>query len=189
MTFKPKTEAAHQYALKLRDPRWKSRREEILRRDNHTCRGCGSHDPEPVEDDGYQEDIDPPEKVALEVHHKYYEWGNDPWDYPDSALITLCQMCHDTETVYQKDSTQRLIKAVQTRFLSKDIERLAFAIEHLAMPIKEHEKAARLIAWVITDRVAMETLENIHAMENTGLRPAGDLTEGFLQTLEDLHHG
>lgn len=30
----------------------------------------------------------------LQVHHIYYQQGYLPWDYPDSALITLCQECH-----------------------------------------------------------------------------------------------
>ena len=30
----------------------------------------------------------------LTVHHLYYLKGKDPWDYPDEALITLCEECH-----------------------------------------------------------------------------------------------
>lgn len=39
----------------------------------------------------------------LHVHHKYYIHGKYPWDYPDSALVTVCSGCHqkihDSEVV------------------------------------------------------------------------------------------
>ncbi len=31
----------------------------------------------------------------LHVHHKYYQTNLLPWDYPDSALTTLCWKCHE----------------------------------------------------------------------------------------------
>lgn len=30
----------------------------------------------------------------LHVHHNYYVLSNLPWEYPDQALITLCNWCH-----------------------------------------------------------------------------------------------
>lgn len=68
------------YEAKLRDPKWKARREEILNRDNHTCQWCGRTN-------------------NLQVHHKSYEKYPDgrmaePWDYPDKTFITLCRDCH-----------------------------------------------------------------------------------------------
>lgn len=35
-----------------------------------------------------------PQIPSLNVHHKYYIEGVKPWDYEDSALVTLCQDCH-----------------------------------------------------------------------------------------------
>ena len=32
--------------------------------------------------------------LPLHVHHQYYIKGKEPWDYDDSALITLCADCH-----------------------------------------------------------------------------------------------
>ncbi len=32
--------------------------------------------------------------LPLHVHHLYYIKGKEPWDYKDSALITLCADCH-----------------------------------------------------------------------------------------------
>lgn len=68
------------YDYLLHTNEWYNKRNKILNRDNYRCRWCGSiHD--------------------LQVHHKYYnkypnEKMADPWDYPDNALITLCDNCH-----------------------------------------------------------------------------------------------
>lgn len=60
----------------LRDPRWKKRRKQIINRDNKTCTQCGS-------------------TKNLRVHHIYYVEGAMPWEYPDEALVTLCETCHN----------------------------------------------------------------------------------------------
>lgn len=31
----------------------------------------------------------------LHVHHKYYQSGKMPWEYPNAALVTLCWVCHE----------------------------------------------------------------------------------------------
>ena len=60
---------------------WKSKRKVILDRDNHKCRVCDTTE-------------------ELEVHHRQYifikqlQKFNDPWEYPNQALITLCKSCH-----------------------------------------------------------------------------------------------
>ena len=46
----------------------------------------------------------------LEVHHKYYILNKLPWEYNESALVTLCNWCHseihtnETILVYQNES-------------------------------------------------------------------------------------
>jgi hypothetical protein len=70
------------YAEKLKSPKWQKKRLEILERDKFTCCHC-----------------DDTEK-NLQVHHKYYTKNSDPWDYPNDALITLCEDCHERETYY-----------------------------------------------------------------------------------------
>lgn len=65
------------YQDALKDPRWRKKREEILRRDDGQCTECDN-------------------KKELEVHHKTYLPGRDsPWDYPDFFLATLCRSCHE----------------------------------------------------------------------------------------------
>lgn len=67
------------YSEKLRHPKWQRRRLEIMNRDGFRCQKCKSDD------------------KTLNVHHLYYTGWNDPWDYPDDALATLCEICHQSE--------------------------------------------------------------------------------------------
>lgn len=68
------------YSQKLQDPRWKAKSERVKSNANWTCQDCGAS---------------PPPK--LETHHCYYtnmRDGNEPWEYPLSALRCLCPACH-----------------------------------------------------------------------------------------------
>lgn len=79
------------YLQKLRHPRWQKKRLAILERDAFTCQSCGSTE------------------NSLHVHHKYYEYDKEPWEYNEKALITLCEGCHEVEEYY-KNELQLLIK-------------------------------------------------------------------------------
>lgn len=72
------------YAQKLRDPRWKAKRAEIIKSRNFQCEDC--------------QIMQAGESWFIEfnVHHRYYEKGREPWEYPDSALACLCWRCHNT---------------------------------------------------------------------------------------------
>lgn len=64
---------------KCKDPRWQKKRLQILERDEWKCCSCDN------------------ESRTLHVHHIMY--SNDyqnPWDYPDRFLVTLCDECHDS---------------------------------------------------------------------------------------------
>lgn len=69
------------YGHLLFDPRWKSKRNEILARDEGCCVICKSSE-------------------ELQVHHRQYQYVKAangfkvPWDYADHLLITLCKSCH-----------------------------------------------------------------------------------------------
>jgi hypothetical protein len=67
------------YKEDFKDPRWQKKRLEILNRDGFICQGC--YDSE----------------STLNVHHLYYMSSRKPWEYPDGALITFCDECHDAE--------------------------------------------------------------------------------------------
>jgi 5-methylcytosine-specific restriction endonuclease McrA len=85
-----------EYSEKLKDPRWQRRKNGILDRDNYTCQICDSVNKQ------------------LQVHHKYYIHGKEPWDYPDEILITLCVECHEKEGIAAKrfrDAIKELLDA------------------------------------------------------------------------------
>ncbi len=75
----PKTHGS--YGPLLFHPKWKSKRKEILIRDNHSCIHCKKGG-------------------NLQIHHRQYHFiinqqqFKPPWDYPNHLLITLCDLCH-----------------------------------------------------------------------------------------------
>lgn len=93
-----KKKGYYKYDKLLNTTEWKAKRLKILLRDGYRCRYCNSTN-------------------NLDIHHLYYnKYPNGklvkPWDYPDSALITLCRTCHkmwhETHTAkcyYRKYST------------------------------------------------------------------------------------
>lgn len=70
------------YSSKLRNPKWQKKRLEILNRDEFTCRLCTD------------------KETTLNVHHLEYK-GN-PWDVPNTSLITLCEHCHEEVEFFKK---------------------------------------------------------------------------------------
>lgn len=64
------------YYEKLRSPQWQKKRLEIMQRDEFTCQQCFDKD------------------TTLNVHHKNYTKGAEPWEYEDDNFITLCECCH-----------------------------------------------------------------------------------------------
>ena len=67
------------YERLLKTPEWRGYRKTILERDNYTCQIC--HQKKSADE--------------LQVHHKKYIEGNDPWDYPQELVETLCVDCHE----------------------------------------------------------------------------------------------
>ncbi len=81
---------------------WKSKREEILEKNQHKCTKCCSEKSigpfysgsnklwgRKVGNETKLEE----KRIFLEIHHKYYISNLLPWEY-DDALITLCSNCH-----------------------------------------------------------------------------------------------
>jgi 5-methylcytosine-specific restriction endonuclease McrA len=60
---------------KYLQPELLNKRKEILLRDSYRCFSCKT-------------------TTNLQVHHKYYLKDREIWDYPNTALITLCKDCH-----------------------------------------------------------------------------------------------
>jgi len=96
---------AKSYSDKLKDPRWQKKRLEIMQRDKFMCRECGDTD------------------NTLNVHHLNYIHGMQPWEYDNSDLKTLCELCHQA---MHNDYIE--IKRIASTF---DIETLHYAAEVL----------------------------------------------------------
>ena len=64
------------YSEKLRDPRWQKMRLKVMERDGFTCQFCRSTE------------------KTLNVHHKHYDKGAEPWEYAPEVLVTCCEECH-----------------------------------------------------------------------------------------------
>lgn len=79
------------YSEKLRDPRWQKKRLEILSRDEWTCQFCGD------------------KESTLNVHHLIYEQNKNPWEYQDYFLITLCEGCHESESISRREVEEKLL--------------------------------------------------------------------------------
>jgi len=95
------------YLEKLKDPRWQKIRLEIFQRDNWTCQSCGEI------------------TKTLHVHHWTYEKGLEPWDYPLEELVTLCESCHEEETLCRADLEQCLLENLrEANFMCSDIANL-----------------------------------------------------------------
>ena len=63
------------YKELLQAPQWLYFRDRVLLRDCYRCVKCFS-------------------QRRLQIHHLYYLPGAKPWDYPFSAVVTLCEECH-----------------------------------------------------------------------------------------------
>lgn len=67
-----------EYIKALKSPKWKAKRQIILKRDEYKCVKCDC-------------------KENLHVHHTYYIKDKMPWEVPNDCLITLCKSCHKKE--------------------------------------------------------------------------------------------
>lgn len=91
------------YQDKLKDPRWQRKRLQIIARDNATCQICFG------------------EGLVLNVHHKKYIYGKEPWDYPSELLITLCEDCHEEEHLRSASIKEReRIKKMSEKYCKED---------------------------------------------------------------------
>ena len=69
---------AKTYWEKLKDPRWQEKRLRVMEKANFHCECCGDN------------------LNTLNVHHKEYLKGHEPWEYEDEQLLCLCEDCHES---------------------------------------------------------------------------------------------
>jgi 5-methylcytosine-specific restriction endonuclease McrA len=126
------------YSELLKTDEWKQKRVEILKRDDFKCTTCGQggtiehysqetkkityywfdHSHWAVNEWGEKEPVIYPVKVDkpchLEIHHHFYVINRLPWEYDNSDLTTLCNLCHDdfhnenNVTIYSEDMLNEL---------------------------------------------------------------------------------
>lgn len=109
------------YDFQLIMPEWKLKREGIVKRDNYCCTKCG-------------------ETKYLHVHHTYYINGNLAWEYPDEALITLCNKCHKEVHRTTKIQVKRPKRKVLTRLEKLHKKKYALFAQRLSL----YENAKRI---------------------------------------------
>lgn len=122
------------YSQKLRDPRWQRKRLEILQRDNWRCTACAS------------------EEKTLHVHHRFYISGRMPWEYLNSALLTLCEDCHEMADLWTEGDE-----------LAQDWEYLVDVVDKLG-PIEVI--ASALHTWVGTKLKVMDLFHRLKKAEH-----------------------
>ncbi|ASU38544.1 hypothetical protein hmeg3_09700 [Herbaspirillum sp. meg3] len=86
MTSKNPTPVANlSYREKLKDPKWKKVRDQIILDRGRICECCGIQ--------GTHHPTGKP--VQYEVHHGYYVYWKQPWEYEEETLWVVCDICHD----------------------------------------------------------------------------------------------
>lgn len=106
------------FFAKYKDPRWQKRRLEVMQANCFTCEICGD------------------DEKTLNVHHKYYIAGNDPWDYNDRALSVCCEDCHKDEHA-DKETFELILKELKHHFTFADLVNLTRGIAIEVSTIKE----------------------------------------------------
>jgi hypothetical protein len=70
--------ASELYKSKLSDPRWQTLRDKVFTEFGRKCNRCKA-------------------ATCLNIHHKTYTNGKEPWDYPLKNFEVLCDKCHAKE--------------------------------------------------------------------------------------------
>lgn len=111
------------YLMLLRDPRWQKRRLEIFQRDNWTCTKCSET------------------MRTLHIHHLYYKWDCNPWEYPDDALVTVCELCHE-KYEFLKWLVKHGLPMLKPDFIESDIASINDLVERKVW-LNQHEESVQ----------------------------------------------
>ena len=130
------------YQQKLLDPRWQKKRLAIFERDEWACAKCFDS------------------TTTLHVHHRYYDKGKEPWDYPDEALVTLCERCHEEESKQRYIAEQNLLQILRERGLYReDVDNLAVGFWEWN-PGDIREVAIQTLIWAMARRDIMDAISD-----------------------------
>jgi hypothetical protein len=126
------------YQEKLKDPRWQKKRLKILERDDWACQKCFDTE------------------STLHIHHRYYR-KCEPWEYPDDALVTLCENCHEEEKESRPIYEHDLLKRLRLNFLAEDVNILTEGFH--SMPILHCSNVvASAYSWALKDKKVQKEL-------------------------------
>lgn len=132
------------YRDKLKDPRWQKRRLEVLNRDSFSCQNCGDA------------------TSTLHVHHLFYDNDWEPWDYPGEALLTLCEFCHEEETINRRGIEQTLLLTLKViGFMHHDIHLISDGFLKMKNFAPRSTMAASL-RWILSNELLMNELHEKH---------------------------
>lgn len=117
---------AKSYSDHLSDRRWQMRRNKILERDNYTCQ---------------HPNCKQPPTTNLQVHHIFYmTFEVAAWEYDDTMLISLCEVCHSAEKT-RPTIELRLFNTLRLRgFLKSDLVALSCKLETEPNFVRELKK-------------------------------------------------
>ena len=131
------------YAEKLKDPRWQKKRLKILERDEFTCTQCGD------------------KKRTLHVHHLFYLKDQNPWEYDDKSLLTICDRCHDDEHNEKKETDEYLLSAIRLNFLNGSVADFADAFANINICFSP-DVTSSAVNWLFRNKELMEALVNLY---------------------------
>lgn len=161
------------YSELLRSPLWQKKRLEIMQRDNFTCQHCGC------------------EGRELQVHHKVYHKDAKPWEYDDSELITLCELCHAAETVSKREMYKLFMEVNKlSRELGFSEQLLWVALVYIydeLMEMKGNGRLSNANNSMIADVVfKYPMLSDAKILYNNGIYPSAKHMEHINKVLPDF---
>jgi hypothetical protein len=142
------------YSEKLRDPRWQKLRLEILQRDQWTCQICFDTE------------------STLNVHHRWYVKGQEPWEATPNALVTLCEGCHKSESDERPDEEWLLVQVLRERFFAAEVSTLSRTINYLPRTSVPDEAFMSAIEWYLRDRDRCQAIVEMY-FEDMKIKAAG----------------
>ena len=100
------------YQQSLLTERWKTKRLKLIIAARFECQDCARSFPS---------------EKKLEVHHCWYEYGKEAWDYPDDCFLVLCRKCHKKRQKVQNSA--QVVLGMYMRLLAvEQIEALVFEL-------------------------------------------------------------
>jgi 5-methylcytosine-specific restriction endonuclease McrA len=137
------TKYQQEYYQKLKDPRWQKKRLEVMQRDGFSCQICFDTD------------------STLNVHHRRYIQGNEPWEYENYLLVTLCESCHKKETEDMPGAVESFSNSTKDFYLSEDISRLEDALRYAALYSKSGPAViSKALSELMSDREFVSYIED-----------------------------